>query len=319
MWKLVLLLVTLAVTVQGQDATAEDVAALWERIHELEDRTIHVHVHGGEVRGGGHEGHGHGEHAEHADHGEHAGNDEHIHVHVHAGPQPPRNKDLYHGNPIPGAEAIDVDYVHGVCHLKPGSIGLSGNIYLRQDFMGEGPVEMKFEVSGFSGHAHGHNFTVHREGSTADQCSHVGDVFTPPHRRPVPSRPFPRPVPGPRPLPGPGGRPGGRPSRRGGGGRRGPRRRGGRGRPEPGAQAERREGYLGVLECDDNGVMSLDAEFDTVSIIGLHSIIGRSIVVKNSGDDVTILGCCGIGWSDGSPFGDVSPAWLKGERDELNL
>merc|ERR1712198_476768 len=167
MWRFVLLAAFVA-AVQGAFDVNQNITALWERIHELEDRTIHVHVHGGRVynrQRGRHGEHGesresheheHGDHVEHEDHGEHSENDEHIHVHVHGGH--PRGKDFFHNNPLPGAHAINVDYVHGVCHFRPGSVGLSGNIYMRQDFMGQEPVEMEFEVSGFTPHAHAHYF-----------------------------------------------------------------------------------------------------------------------------------------------------------------
>jgi len=305
MWTLVLVAAAVGV-VQGQGFNLErNISALWERIHELEDRTIHVHVHGGRVQDDHHDSHegSHDhddvhdshedhDHDDHGDHDEHHGeNDEHIHIHIHGGGVGGfRGRDMYHKNPLPGAHRIPVDYDHGVCHFKPGSINLSGNIYLRQDFMGDGPVEMHFELEGFSsGHAHAHRFTVHRYGNAADQCAHVGHVFTPPHRNPARER-----------------------------GRHG-------GRDEPDAHNEvedhthdhSEEGVLGTLECDDSGSMHLHQTFDSVSIIGFHSIIGRTIVVQNVDEsDDTILGCCVIGWNDGSHFGDENPAWLRGEHEE---
>merc|ERR1719328_646327 len=174
-----------------------------------------------------HEEHGqdheHGESHEHGDlgpgeHGDHHGNDEHIHIHVHGGH--PKGRDFFHRNPIPGAHSIDVDYVHGICQFHAGSIELSGNIYMRQDFLGQGPVEMQFEIDGFhSGHAHAHHFTVNRYGDTAGGCGGVGDVFTPPHRLPSARGRNALPGGGRRDGPGgPGGRPGGGPGGRPGGG-----------------------------------------------------------------------------------------------------
>ena len=49
---------------------------------------------------------------------------------------------------------------------------------------------------------------------------------------------------------------------------------------------ERMVGDLGNIEADDDGVATVAIEDRQVKLIGPHSIIGRSIIVKSNQDDL---------------------------------
>merc|ERR1712002_646149 len=101
-----------------------------------------------------HEGHDHEGH-DHENHSSHEHHDDGYRDH--------RMRDMYHGNPIPGAKRIPVEFVHGICHMESGTQDITGTVYMRQRFLGRSPVSMDFQLSGFD-HSlgHMHNFTINR-------------------------------------------------------------------------------------------------------------------------------------------------------------
>merc|ERR1711884_603049 len=108
-------------------------------------------------------------------------NDAVVNIHVEGGGPA---VDIYHGNPIPGAENWAYGKrTHGKCEIVPGSQdGLKGVITLTQDMMGRRPVHAQFNITGFNtDEGKNYTFSVNWWGNTVDQCSHTGGVFNLPH------------------------------------------------------------------------------------------------------------------------------------------
>lgn len=86
---------------------------------------------------------------------------------------------------------------------------------------------------------------------------------------------------------------------------------------------------IGDLACEEDGTMILSEELDMFTLMGLHSVYGRSIVIRNSNEpDSAPLACCTIShssgvtekerelWTDynGRPLEENK--WLITERDD---
>merc|ERR1712178_125566 len=78
-------------------------------------------------------------------------------------------------------------------------------------------------------------------------------------------------------------------------------------------------GDLGNLECDPQGHMAVDKVFFNFSLVGLHSVYGRSITIQTAGEPNSApLACCTIAHASGEEhwgYDDSQNKWLKTEKE----
>jgi len=270
--------------------------------------------------------------------------DTRVHVHVDGS-----QRDIFHGNAVPGSEHwARGKMAFAKCEIVPGSrTQLSGNIYMAQDLMGAGPVHTFFDISGFdesaghtAHHGHEHAFQVTWNGDTGNTCGETGNQFNlpPPKRH------------GHGPKTAGGGRARrhhdnhdehhhheGHEDHEGHGHSHhdhdlvkrhahgnGPAGQGPAGQGRPGKHAGHGKfgftnGALGNLECDSQGKMNLDKFYFDFSLLGLHSVYGRSITIRTAGEpDSAPLACCTIAHDSGADhwgYDDSLNKWLKTEME----
>jgi len=321
MWKLGLILVLAAVIGQGTARNLNLLNRLARSANDLDvdpdcpacdcsthQRKTHVVVHWPHM------------HPEHICNCSECG-DRFVHMHM-------KKYDMFHGAPWPNATMwAKGKETFATCKIIAGSRAeLSGTIYMKQDLMGKGPVSAHFDISGFdesaehtADHGHEHHFQIswYTYGDAANACAHTGRQFN---------------------LPPPGGH-GGHKGHSGHGGRGGQGGRGGRHADDPDHHHHHHDGHggrhadeadqadklpfgvtrgdLGNLECDQQGSMAVDKEFYNFSLVGLHSVYGRSITIRTAGEPNSApLACCTIAHASGEQhwgYDDSQNKWLKTE------
>merc|ERR1712012_1222649 len=269
--------------------------------------------------------------------------DRFVHMHM-------KKKDIFHENAVPGAEMwAKGKETFATCKIIPGSREeLSGTIYMKHDLMGKGPVSAHFDISGFdesadhtAHHGHEHHFQIswYTYGDAANACAHTGRQFN----LPPPDKPSHHVA---------------KDSahndhgdhddddceqtdddyddckcrQRARGGQGG---HGGRHNDDPDHQHHDDDGHgrrhadkltfgvtsgdLGNLECDPQGTMAVDKEFFNFSLVGLHSVYGRSITIRTAGEpDSAPLAYCTIAHASGEEhwgYDDSQNKWLKTEKE----
>jgi len=286
-----------------------NLTALWQQVREMRhsgacrpEVRISLDAHGG--RGGragrgppsseeddepdmeegeeGHGGHSHGR--------GHHNNDVHVHLHSEGG-QCYSSGQVLHRNPwLP--PHMNHLHTHARCMMM-GQV--QGNIEMRQE-VGGSPLEVDFHLTGFpAGMAeHPHALRVHWSSVSDDTCSTMGRVFQPPH-------------------PGKGGM--GNPHDQEEHDRFHPARddshvdhtTGEESRGPPPGGRDHVEGNLDTVSCDAEGNLEGHHEFRWVSLIGMHSIAGRSMAIYDGADheDSNPIGCCNVNFVNGEYWGEA--------------
>jgi len=229
----------------------------------------------------------------------HRGDDGDMHVNIEMGPPPygGPNKDVNRGNPYPGAAGMNISHVYGVCHMEqvtPGPHGsaVSGTVYMRQPWLGCADVDVFYDLTGLPHMDHGgepgeHSFKIHKYGDLSNNCANVGAQFWIDDDKINKHK--------------------------------------GHGDHNPchgpdiccnyaHSIRDVEGGDLGSFPCDDSGSLQRVAKHNQFTIMGFHTVVGRSLVVSHMGQ---VMGCCTIGTSNGDGFPvHVMTAFSQQNQDE---
>jgi len=173
---------------------------------------------------------------------------------------------------------------------------LQGSIEMRQR-LGGGPLEMDFDVSGFpTGMVdHHHAFTAHWSGAPQNGCD-LGRVFAPPHIIRGKGWGYPDDDDDLSAIPRANAE---EVSRR--------RRNPAHDHSQPYHGGNKKEGDLGTVSCNAEGVLAGHDEYLKIGLLGLHSIAGRGLTIHaTSAMDSEPLGCCTVAYAMGVYWGEES-------------
>jgi len=195
---------------------------------------------------------------------------------------PPKTDDdimsrLMLGNPYPGAEDMPIEYVFGVCHMEqvtPGPHGSSvtGTVYMRQPWLGCADVDVYYDLAGLPHMDHGgetgaHSFKIHKYGDLSNNCQNVGAQYWIENKHENHE-------------------------------------------DNPCGDEDKccnyvhenrhvEGGNLGSRPCGNDGTLQEGAKHNQFTVMGLHTVAGRSLVVSHMGD---VMGCCTIGVTKNETF-----------------
>jgi len=200
---------------------------------------------------------------------------------------------------LPGREALEshVDFLHATCNMVPGLKNITGAVLMKQNFWGEGPVTMKFQLQGLPRNYALSSVRVHRYGDVSEKCTKIGTTSTLPqdawwsHNYPE----------------------------------------------DPTSDSDNEfivhafeqtfnttQGHLnGEFVSDGTGKIYIEKAFDTVTLAGMQSIYSKSLVIHGSHtneDGLVVsgaLGCCVIGDASGADFNDPIRPWTLEDFQEL--
>merc|ERR1712004_221327 len=157
----------------------------------------------------------------------------------------------------------------------PYESSVAGTVYMRQPWLGCAPVDVYYDLTGLphmmdhdGGHVMKHNFLINKYGDLANNCANVGAQFWPP-------------------------------TKHAGHGDHNP--------CEPDDKCckyahDTRDvelGNLGPRECGNNGALQATEKHNQFTLMGFHTVVGRSLVVKHMDK---VMGCCTIGSSNSDSF-----------------